>query len=296
MVVDPLKEFEDDREKEADRIKKGPMLEELTSLLFEMAGFDTKVRDRSTEYEIDVLAQSGKLDLIIECKNRENESIEVKNLIHEWTGKKDEIGIRNALLVLNGAKITQNDRKLAKKRNIRLWNKSQLQQMIEYTKRSKEKAKPRILSDLRADNEKTKKLRKERRSKWKPPYKLICEAYTEYGGKKWDYVIIGINEETENKFWEILNTNKEYSDYFIFQNTFSKDQERFYPAKTILLPMWRLDNRQDEKIIKYADEQDYYCIVFRDIEIDLDLERYNIEVKEIEDVAGQIKTQLEHWK
>lgn len=296
MVSDSLEDFEDDREKEADRIKKGPMLEELTSLLFELAGFDTEVRDESTDYEIDVLAKSGKLDLIIECKNRENESIEVKKLIHEWSGKKDEIGIENALLVLNGAKITQKDRELAQERNIRLWDKSKLERMIKATKRSREKIKPRILSDLRIDSEKTKKLREERREKWKPPYELIWRAYVKYGGKRWNYIAIGINNDSEEEFWEILNEDQEYSDYFKFRNAFSRDQERFYPAKTILLPMWRLNNKHDEKIIKYADENDYYCIIFRDIEVDIDLERYDIEVKDIEDVANQINTQLEHWK
>ncbi|MFB6158704.1 MAG: restriction endonuclease [Candidatus Nanohalobium sp.] len=296
MGEDSLEDFEDDRERDIDRIAKGPMLEELTSTLFELAGFNTTVRDESTEYEIDVLAEDQDTEIIIECKNRGNESISVKNLIHEWSGKKEELGIKNALLVLNGAKVKQSDRDLARKNKIRIWNTSQLQRMLKTVKEQREDAKVKILEDLRINLEEVRKLRAERREKWEPPYELIWRAYVKYGGKRWNYIAIGINEDSEEKFWEILNVDQEYSDHFKFQNAFSRDQEKFYPAKTVLLPMWKLDNKHDEKIIKYADENNYYCIIFRDIEIDIDLEKYDIEVKEIEEVADQINTQLEHWK
>lgn len=168
--------------------------------------------------------------------------------------------------------------------------------MLETVKKQREDAKVKILEDLRIDLEQVRKLRSERREKWQPPYELIWRAYVKYSGKRWNYIAIGINEDSEEKFWEILNVDQEYSDHFKFQNAFSRDQEKFYPAKTVLLPMWKLDNKHDEKIIKYADENNYYCIIFRDIEIDIDLEKYDIEVKEIEEVADQINTQLEHWE
>ena len=296
MGEDSLEDFEDNRERDIDRIAKGPMLEELTSALFEIAGFNTEVRDQSTEYEIDVLIAAQNTRIIVECKNRRNESISVPNLIHEWSSKKEELGIKNALLVLNGAKVRKSDRDLAKKNNIRIWSTSQLQRMLETVKKQREDAKVKILEDLGIDVEKVKKLREERREKWKPSYELIWRAYVKYGGKRWNYIAIGVNKNSGEEFWEILNVDQKYSDHFKFKNAFSKDQERFYPAKTILLPMWKLDNKHDEKIIKYADENDYYCIIFRDIELDLELEKYDIEVKEIEEVADQVNTQLEHWK
>jgi hypothetical protein len=296
MANDSLENFEDNRERDIDRIRKGPMLEELTSALFELAGFNTKVRYQSAEYELDVLVESQNTEIIVECKNRGNESISVKNLIHQWSGKKEELDIRNAVLVLNGAKVNHSDRELARKNNIRIWDKSQFQRMLETAKKQRDEAKAKLLEDLRINVDDVRKLKQERREKWEPPYELIWRAYVRYGGKRWDYIAIGLNKNSEEEFWEILNVDHKYSDHFKFENAFSKDQERFYPAKTILLPKWRLDNKHDEKIVKFADENEYYCIIFRDIEIDIDLERYDIEVKEIDDVANQINTQLEHWK
>jgi Holliday junction resolvase len=71
--------------------RKGTLLEQNIETIFSSAGFDTETNTYHSDYEIDVYAEMGDIDVVAECKQYENSNLSVRNLIHEWKGKMNRL-------------------------------------------------------------------------------------------------------------------------------------------------------------------------------------------------------------
>jgi len=141
--------------------KKGSLLEQNVANIFKSLGFHTETNVKKKGYEIDVFAKKGNFEIIVECKQYENSSLTVRNLIHQWADKNSEIKADRVILVLYGINIKETDKSLALSRNIILWDEKTLQRYIDLTIKNKEEALKRIIRELNLDteDEKTRDLR-----------------------------------------------------------------------------------------------------------------------------------------
>jgi len=101
--------------------RQGTLLEQNTSKIFELAGFNVKHQHRINDYEIDTYAEKDGLTIACECKQYEKSDINIRNLIHQWDSKNKEIHLSRILLVFYGVKISPQEYKLAKKYGIIIW-------------------------------------------------------------------------------------------------------------------------------------------------------------------------------
>jgi len=138
--------------------RKGSLLEKNVTNIFNALGFQTETNVKIKGYEIDVFAKKGNLEIIIECKQYENSSLTIRNLIHQWADKNFEIKADRVLLVLYGLNIKETDRILASNRNIILWDEKTLQKYISLTIKNKAEALKELITelDLETEDQKTK--------------------------------------------------------------------------------------------------------------------------------------------
>lgn len=105
---------------------KGDVLEQNVEHLFSVAKFKTSRNVKIRTYEIDVLAELGDRRIIIECKNYQNSSVTVRNLIHQWSSKNKLIAAHKVIIVIAGVSIKDSDKELANSLDITLWDEDDL--------------------------------------------------------------------------------------------------------------------------------------------------------------------------
>lgn len=129
-------------------VKQGTLLEKNVERIFSLAGFETSRNVKRETYEIDVLATHRNLKIAIECKERDNGPLTVRNLIHEWAGKKRYINVDKILIVIYGASVSSKDMELAEKEDIEIWDSDKFEKYLDLSHELKEKSLPLILKDL----------------------------------------------------------------------------------------------------------------------------------------------------
>ncbi len=139
--------------------RRGTLLERNIRKIFKLAGFKTKHQVRIKGYEIDVLAETDNLKIIIECKHYEHSPIVVRNLIHQWDSKNKEIKADKILLVIYGVEITPYVKTLAKKYDISIWDKKDVEDYLDYVIEHKKEAKTKILKVLKLKLKKKEKVK-----------------------------------------------------------------------------------------------------------------------------------------
>jgi hypothetical protein len=102
--------------------QKGDSLELAIEYIFNTAGFKTERNVFIAKYEIDVKASIGDRTIIIECKNYQDSSLTIRNIIHQWNSKNEIINAHKIIIALAGLEIKDSDYKLANNFNIELWN------------------------------------------------------------------------------------------------------------------------------------------------------------------------------
>ncbi|NMJ77094.1 hypothetical protein GLU64_01640 [Nanohaloarchaea archaeon] len=123
------------------------LLEKNLEKILDLAGFDPRVRTKLEGYEIDVLLEYKSIQAIFECKQYQKGSLTVRNLIHEWTGKNEEIGADRVILVLVGVSVTDEDYELAEKRDITIWEGEKIDELLNKAVEDDENIKEEILSE-----------------------------------------------------------------------------------------------------------------------------------------------------
>jgi len=101
---------------------KGAALEKAIEFIFKTAGFETQKNVFIAKYEIDVLVKVGDRNIIIECKNYQNSSLSIRNLIHQWNSKNKIIKASKVIIAVAGLKIKPSDIKLSNKFDIEIWD------------------------------------------------------------------------------------------------------------------------------------------------------------------------------
>lgn len=102
--------------------QKGDSLESAIEYIFNIAGFNTERNVFIAKYEVDVKATIGDRTVIIECKNYQNSSLSIRNLIHQWHSKNEIIKAHKIVIAVAGVNIQDSDLKLAKELDIEVWN------------------------------------------------------------------------------------------------------------------------------------------------------------------------------
>lgn len=110
--------------------RKGTLLESQVESIFSSAGFDTSTNEFHSDYEIDVYAEMGDIDVVAECKQYENSSLSVRNLIHEWNGKNESIEADVVILVIYGQEIKDKEKQLAEENSIQIWDENDIEKLL----------------------------------------------------------------------------------------------------------------------------------------------------------------------
>ena len=106
--------------------QKGDSLELAIEYIFNTAGFKTERNVFIAKYEIDVKASIGDRTIIIECKNYQDSSLTIRNIIHQWNSKNEIIKAHKIIIALAGLEIKDADYQLANEFNIELWSQADL--------------------------------------------------------------------------------------------------------------------------------------------------------------------------
>jgi hypothetical protein len=112
---------------------KGDILEKSIEFIFNSAGFETIRNTHIAKYEIDVLAKVGDRDIVLECKNYQNSSLVIRNLIHQWSSKNKIIKASKIILVIAGLKAKSTDHKLANDLDIEIWDDDVISELFNLT-------------------------------------------------------------------------------------------------------------------------------------------------------------------
>lgn len=106
--------------------ERGDSLEKAVEHIFKVANFTARRNVFIAGYQIDVMAEIGDRSILLECKNYQDGSLTIRNLIHEWNSKNEIIKAHKVILVLAGVIIKPSDYDLAYDFNIELWSESDL--------------------------------------------------------------------------------------------------------------------------------------------------------------------------
>ena len=105
---------------------RGDALEKSVEFIFGSAGFKTQRNVRLSKYEVDVLAEIGDRKIVIECKNYQESSLTIRNIVHQWNSKNQIIKANKVILVLAGLNIKESDHQLAEQFDMELWDEKDL--------------------------------------------------------------------------------------------------------------------------------------------------------------------------
>lgn len=118
------------KEEEISSRSKGNSLELAVDHIFSVAGFKTERNVFIANYEIDVKATIGDRQIFIECKNYQNGSLSVRNLIHQWSSKNEILRAHKIIMAITGVKISDADYSLASGLDIEIWNQDDLTELF----------------------------------------------------------------------------------------------------------------------------------------------------------------------
>ncbi|WP_321282133.1 restriction endonuclease [Marinifilum fragile] len=110
--------------------EKGDSLELAVEHIFSVAGFKTSRNVWIAKYEIDVVAEVGDRKVIVECKNYQNGSLTIRNLIHQWHSKNQIIRAHKIIIALAGLVVKDSDYALAAEFDIELWSQDDISEMF----------------------------------------------------------------------------------------------------------------------------------------------------------------------
>lgn len=160
--------------------KKGSLLEWIIKRLFQSLDIYASNTYELKGNQIDVFANYDGKKIIVECKQYEKGSLTVKNLIHEWNSKKEEIGCDKCLLVLWGfPEVKQEDTKRARKLNISVWNDPKITHFFNLLLKDKEEARKKIIMDLDIDSEEVRELKRRTKNRLQEKYSTIDQQSIE---------------------------------------------------------------------------------------------------------------------
>lgn len=111
--------------------KKGDALEGAIEHILKIGGLKTDRNIFLNTYEIDVVATIGDRTIIFECKNYQNSSLNIRNLIHQWYGKNQIIRAHKIVLVIAGVAIGEKDRELASNFDMEIWGDEDLTDLFQ---------------------------------------------------------------------------------------------------------------------------------------------------------------------
>jgi len=139
--------------------KKGSLLEWIVKRVFQIAGFYATNKANFNKNQIDVFANYNDKKIIVQCKQYEKSTPPVKDLIHEWNSKREEIECDKVVLALWGyPRIVQDELKLAKKLNVCLWNDPIIFNFFNLISSDPNKAKEEILLNLEIDSNESQRI------------------------------------------------------------------------------------------------------------------------------------------
>lgn len=128
----------------------GMLLERDVKRLFSILGFKTITNVRIKGYEVDVLATSKDYKIIIECKQREkSESLDIRNLIHQWESKNNIIKADKVIIVIYGLKVGYSYKSLGKKLGISIWDTNDFEKYFDFALKNREKAINFLFKDVK---------------------------------------------------------------------------------------------------------------------------------------------------
>jgi len=107
------------------------LLESNLKKILSSAGFDPELRAELEGYEIDVYVEYKSEQIVFECKQYQRGSLTVRNLIHQWSGKQEELGVDVVVLVLVGVSVSEDDYELAEKRDIQIWRGDKVDSLLD---------------------------------------------------------------------------------------------------------------------------------------------------------------------
>jgi len=94
--------------------------------IFSSAGFKTK---RNVKYkindetcEVDVLAKTGGVKIVIDCVENMGSEEEIVSRISKWSAKKKNIGVDRILIVAYGQKVSEWMKRFVKEKGIIIWD------------------------------------------------------------------------------------------------------------------------------------------------------------------------------
>jgi hypothetical protein len=131
------------------------LLERNVKRILSSAGFNSQLRADLDGYEIDVYVEYKSERIVFECKQYQRGSLTVRNLIHEWSGKQEELGVDKVVLVLVGVSVSEEDIELAAKRDIQIWQGEKVDALLDDVVDGTTNLREKILLDLdlRSDEE-----------------------------------------------------------------------------------------------------------------------------------------------
>ena len=118
--------------------EKGNSLELAVEHIFRVANFQTERNVFVAKYEIDVKAVIGDRTIIVECKNYQNSSLTIRNLIHQWNSKNELIKAHKIIIVLAGLSIKESDYALASEFDMELWSQEDISDLFNLSLKPKE--------------------------------------------------------------------------------------------------------------------------------------------------------------
>ncbi len=110
--------------------ERGDSLELAVEHIFSVAGFKTSRNVWIAKYEVDVVAEIGDRKVIVECKNYQNSTLTIRNLIHQWHSKNQIIKAHKIIIALAGLVIKDSDYALAAEFDVELWSQDDISEMF----------------------------------------------------------------------------------------------------------------------------------------------------------------------
>ena len=129
------------------------LLESYVGKILKKAGFNPQLRIHLGGYEIDVYVEYKSVRIAFECKQYQRSRLTVRNLIHEWSGKQEELGVEKVVLVLVGMNVSETDYELAERKGIAIWRGSKVETLLDGVIDGASNTRERILLDLGLDGE-----------------------------------------------------------------------------------------------------------------------------------------------
>ncbi len=145
-----IRRFSNKKDGEGMRIslRKGSLLERDVARMFRLIGFKPQLNARVDGYEIDVLVNIQGRMIAVECKQYERGSLNVSNLIHEWSSKGKVLGFQKVVLVIVGYKVKKEHFELAEKCGVAIWDEEKFEELFSEAIERRLDARDKILLEI----------------------------------------------------------------------------------------------------------------------------------------------------